>query len=51
MYDRLGRAAISFALAYLRRRYKRQIRVGVGLAALGAGLGIAYVATRRPPEG
>ena len=30
MYDRLGKAAIRFALRYLRRRYRRQIRIGVG---------------------
>ena len=28
MYDRLGRAAIRFSLVYLRRRYRRQIRIG-----------------------
>lgn len=50
MYDRLGRAALRFALVYLRRRYRRQIRIGaaagVGLLAVGA-----FVASRHAPEG
>ena len=37
MYNRLGRAAIRFAFAYLRRRYRRQIRIGAGVAAVGVG--------------
>ncbi|HEY5977661.1 MAG TPA: hypothetical protein VIT85_07365 [Solirubrobacterales bacterium] len=53
MYNRLGRAAIRFSLAYLRRRYKRQIRVGIGVAAVaGIAAGAAYLAaTRNVPEG
>ena len=50
MGERLGRAAIRFSIAYLRRRYRRQIRVGVGLAAVVVGIA-AYVATRIVPEG
>ena len=50
MYDRLGRIAIGFAIAYLRRRYRRQIRIGAGLAAVAIGIA-AYVATRNVPEG
>ena len=50
MYDRLGRAAIRFSIAYLRRRYRRQIRIGVGLAAVAIGIA-AYLATRNVPEG
>ena len=37
MYNRLGRAAIRFSFAYLRRRYRRQIRIGAGLAAVAVG--------------
>ena len=37
MYNRLGRAAIRFSVAYLRRRYRRQIRIGAGLAAVAVG--------------
>jgi hypothetical protein len=50
MYDRLGRVAIGFSIAYLRRRYKRQIRIGAGLAAVAVGIA-AYFATRNVPEG
>ena len=49
-YDRLGRAAIRFALKYVRRRYRRQIRIGIGLAALAVAIA-AYAATRNVPEG
>jgi len=49
-YDKLGRAAIRFALKYARRRYRRQIRIGAGIAALAVGV-VAYLATRDVPEG
>jgi len=50
MYNKLGKAAVSFAIAYLRRRYKRPIRIGIGLAA-GALAIAAYLASRNVPEG
>jgi hypothetical protein len=50
MSDRLGRAAVSFAIAYLRRRYRREIRVGIGVAAVTIGIG-AYLASRNVREG
>jgi hypothetical protein len=50
MYDKLGKAAVGFAIAYLRRRYKREIRVGLGVAAVGVGIG-AYLASRNVKEG
>ena len=37
MYDKLGKAAIRFAVDYLRRRYRRQIRIGAGVAAVAIG--------------
>ncbi len=49
-YDRLGKIAIRFALKYVRVRYKRQIRIGVGVTAAGLAIA-AYVATRNVPEG
>jgi hypothetical protein len=50
MYNRLGKAALRFSANYLRRRYRRQIRIGAGLAA--AALGVAlYLASRNVPEG
>jgi len=50
MYSRLGRAAIRFSLVYLRRRYRRQLRVGAVLAAAAVGIA-AYIAARNVPEG
>ena len=50
MYNRLGRAAIRFSVVFLRRRYRTQIRVGLGLAALAIGVA-AYLASRNVPEG
>jgi hypothetical protein len=50
MYNRLGRAAIRFSIAYLRRRYRRQIRIGAGVAAVAIGIA-AYLASRDVPEG
>lgn len=50
MYDRLGRAAIRFSLTYVRRRYRRQIRLGLGLAAAAIGIA-AYLGSRNVPEG
>jgi len=49
-YDRLGKAAIRFAVKYVRRRYRRQIRIGAGVAALALAIA-AYAATRNVPEG
>jgi len=50
MYNRLGRAALRFACVYLRRRYRRQIRIGAGLVAVAIAIA-AYAATRNVPEG
>jgi len=50
MYNRLGKAAIKFALLYVRRRYRREARlalgVGIALAVIAA-----YLASREVPEG
>lgn len=50
IYDKLGKAALRFAIAYLRRRYRRQIRIGTGVAAVAVGAAL-YVASRNVPEG
>ena len=50
MYNALGKAAIRFAIRYTRRRYKREIRIGVGLTAAVVAVA-AYLATRNVPEG
>jgi hypothetical protein len=48
--DRLGGLAIRFAIKYVRRRYRRQIRIGVGVTVLGLAVA-AYLASRNVPEG
>ena len=50
MYDSLGKAALRFAIVYLRRRYRREIRIGVGLSAVAIGIAV-YLASRDVPEG
>jgi hypothetical protein len=50
MSNRIGRLAVRYAIIYLRRRYRRPIRVGVGLAAVAVGVA-AYWASREVPEG
>ena len=32
MFDTLGKAAIRFAWAYVRHRYRREFRIGIGIA-------------------
>jgi hypothetical protein len=49
-YDKLGKAAIRFAVKYVRRRYRRQIRIGAGVA-VGVIAIAAYLASRNVPEG
>lgn len=49
-HDKLGKMAIRFAVKYARRRYRRQIRIGLGVAAAGLAIA-AYAATRNVPEG
>ena len=49
-YDKLGKAAIRFAFKYVRRRYRREIRIGVGIGVVALGIA-AYAATRNVPEG
>ncbi len=50
MYDTLGKAAFRFALTYFRRRFKREIRIGLGLGVVSIGIA-AYFASRNVPEG
>jgi len=49
-YDKLGKAAVRFAFKYVRRRYRRQIRIGTGIAVFALAIA-AYLATRNVPEG
>jgi hypothetical protein len=50
MFDSAGKAAVRFAFRYLRRRYKRELRIGIAVAAIIVGVG-AYLASRNVPEG
>jgi hypothetical protein len=50
MYDKVGKAALRFTVSYLRRRYRREIRIGVGVAIGAIGVAI-YLANRDVPEG
>lgn len=50
MYDKLGKAALRFTVSYLRRRYRREIRLGVGIGAVAIGVAV-YLASREVPEG
>jgi hypothetical protein len=50
MYNRLGKTALRFAVTYLRRRYRREIRIGAGLAVAALGVAV-YLANRDVPEG
>jgi hypothetical protein len=48
--ERLGRTAVRYGFRYLRRRYRREIRIGLGVAAVGAALAV-YLGTRDVREG
>lgn len=50
MYHRAGRAAMRFSVVYLRRRYRRQIRIGAGLTLVVVGVAV-YLGIREVREG
>jgi hypothetical protein len=50
IYDQLGPPLLRLVVTYVRRRYRRQIRAGMGLLAVGVGIA-AYLASREVPEG
>jgi len=51
MYNRVGKASVKFAFRYLRRRYRRETRIGLGILGAGVVALVAYIATREVPEG
>ncbi|MGN6587225.1 MAG: hypothetical protein ACTHKT_07110 [Solirubrobacterales bacterium] len=50
MYNRIGKASLKFAFRYVRRRYRREARIALGVGVLVA-IFAAYLATREVPEG
>lgn len=50
MYDKLGKQAVKFAYRYLRWRYRREFRIGLGLAAVGIAVA-GFLASRNVREG
>jgi hypothetical protein len=50
MYNMMGKAAVRFAFVYLRRRYRRELRIGIGVGATLIAAA-AYLASRNVPEG
>jgi len=50
MYNRVGKASIRFAFRYVRRRYRRETRIALGLGVVAAAIA-AYLASREVPEG
>lgn len=50
MYNRIGKASIKFAFRYARRRYRREVRIALGLGIFVAAVA-AYLASREVPEG
>ncbi|HEU4598311.1 MAG TPA: hypothetical protein VFS26_01065 [Solirubrobacterales bacterium] len=50
MNDRVGRAVVEIAFRYVRRRYRREARIALGLAVAGIAVA-AYLASREVPEG
>jgi hypothetical protein len=50
MYNTIGKAAVRFSYRYLRRRYKREIRIGLGAGAAVLAVA-AFLASRNVPEG
>lgn len=50
MNEAMGKAAVRLAVRYLRRRYRRELRIGIGAAAIAIAIG-AYLASRNVPEG
>jgi ABC-type lipoprotein release transport system permease subunit len=50
MNDSLGKAAVRIAFRYLRRRYRREIRIGFSISAVGLAIAV-YLASRDVREG
>jgi ABC-type lipoprotein release transport system permease subunit len=51
MYNRLGKASVKFAFRYMRRRYRRESRIALGVFGVGIVAAVAYFTKREVPEG
>ena len=51
MYNRTGKVAVKFAFRYLRRRYRRETRIALGVFGAAAVAAVVYLAGREAPEG
>jgi hypothetical protein len=50
IYRAIGKAVVKYASFYLRQRYARPARIGIGAAAVVLGVAL-YLASRHVPEG
>ena len=50
MYERIGKASVRFVFRYVRRRYRREARIALGLG-IAVAVVAAYLASREVPEG
>lgn len=50
IYRAIGKAVVKYSIQFARRRYRRQIRFGIGLGAVAIGIAV-YLANREVPEG
>jgi hypothetical protein len=50
IYRAIGKAVVKYTAFYLRQRYGRSARIGLGAAAVVLGVAL-YLASRNVPEG
>ena len=50
IYRAIGKTLVKYSVLYVRQRYRRQLRIGAGLAVAGLGVAV-YWANRNVPEG
>jgi hypothetical protein len=51
MPEAIGKAALKIGFRYVRRRYRREARIALGVLGAAVVVLVAYVATREVPEG